>query len=668
MPNIGSIDCYDGQENFKHYLERLDFYFSANNIGLDYKSNDDTKKRAALEQRKAAFLAIVGKKTYQLLNNLLEPQYAGKADYDVICSKLYDYFVPTVLEVAESFRFHRVVQRDGETMVSYVSRLREAASKCNYGAFLGRSLRDQFVSGVADVETQRKLLEVERDFDACIKIALSVEVASKESVSFKSSAGVNFVKHNKPKNKPDSAEKYKGKRQNKLSDVCSYCHKKNHTAKICFKRIREEKSKGDKPTCYNMFNVSGTAAPLLVNVKIDNKMVTILLCYYSDHGNDMHTHSEHGNEMQPTVNMCNDILCDENGSGSDIDRIYDVVCNNVLDLNKLEEVLEPCPSDTLYTVDHMSPCSGLLSKHKKLFSEGLGKFTKGEAKIIISDSQTPVYAKARPLPYAIKEKVEDELSNMVKQNIISPISHSNWAAPIVPIQKTSGGFRICGDFKVTVNKVCKPDSYPLPRIDDLYAKLSGGTVFSVLDLSMAYQQIPISQESKAYLTINTTKGLFAFNRLPAGISAAPGIFQRLMDTLFAGVPGVCVYLDDILVSGKTKQEHDNNLDLVFSVLWDAGLKLKREKCLLAQDRVTYLGHIIDNKGLHPVKKKVDAIHKAPEPENVSELQSFIGLLCYYNKFLSNLSTVMTPLYVLLRKDTPWKWDKEQSKAFKQCKT
>ena len=128
-----------------------------------------------------------------------------------------------------------------------------------------------------------------------------------------------------------------------------------------------------------------------------------------------------------------------------------------------------------------------------------------------------------------------------------------------------------------------------------------------------------------------------------------------MDALFAGIPGVCVYLDDILVSGKTKQEHDKNLDLVFTVLWDAGLRLKREKCLLAQDRVTYLGHIIDNKGLHPVKKKVDAIHKAPEPENVSELQSFIGLLYYYNKFISNIFTVMAPLYKLLRKDTSWKW-------------
>ena len=193
----------------------------------------------------------------------------------------------------------------------------------------------------------------------------------------------------------------------------------------------------------------------------------------------------------------------------------------------------------------------------------------------------------------------------------------------------------------------------------LICKLSGGTVFSVLDLSMAYQQIPISQESKAYLAINPNKGIFAFNRLPAGICAAPGIFQRLMDVLLAGIPGVCVYLDDILVSGKTKQEHDKNLDLVFTVLWDAGLKLKGEKCLMAQDRVNYLGHIIDNKILHPVNKKVYAIHKAPEPENISELQSFIGLLCYYNKFLSNLSTVMAPFRIaeLLRKDTPWKWGK-----------
>ena len=174
-------------------------------------------------------------------------------------------------------------------------------------------------------------------------------------------------------------------------------------------------------SCPNLYDRDWIQA---TNVSIDhimreiNKLTSVHVMHFdhgndvhadSDHGNDMHTHSEHSNAMQPIVNMCNDILCDENGSGSDIDSIYNVVCNNILDLNKLEQVFEPCPSDTLYNVDHIS---GLLSKHRKLFSEGLGKFVKGEAKISISES--PVYAKARPLPYAIKEKVGDELSNMVK--------------------------------------------------------------------------------------------------------------------------------------------------------------------------------------------------------------------------------------------------------------
>ena len=213
------------------------------------------------------------------------------------------------------------------------------------------------------------------------------------------------------------------------------------------------------------------------------------------------------------------------------------------------------------------------------------------------------------------------------------MSYADWAAPIVPIQKTNGTIRICGDFKVTVNKVCQPDKYPLPRIEDLYAKLSGGTVFSVLDLSMAYQQIIVSMETRKYLTINTTKGLFAFNRLPAGISAAPGIFQRIMDALFSNVEGVVCYLDDILVTGKNKHEHDKNLDIVFNILYRSGLKLKHDKCLLAKSSVKYLGHVIDAQGLHPVQDKVVSIKNAPSPTNIPELQSFIGLICYYMQIL-----------------------------------
>ena len=266
-------------------------------------------------------------------------------------------------------------------------------------------------------------------------------------------------------------------------------------------------------------NLYGRDWILATNVSINNimkeisKLSTVDIMQLSDRGNEMQPTSDHGNVMQPQS--------DHGNVMQPIDK--NNVCD-VLDFDKLEQSLQPYHNGNVslqpyhngivYTIDQMpNLCKDLLSKHQKLFSNGLGKFSKGEAQIIVDQSKRPIYTKARPLPYAIKEKVENELLSMVNQNIIVPVSHSDWAAPIVPIQKTNGDIRICGDFKVTVNKVSKPDSYPIPRIEDLYAKLSGGKVFSVLDLSMAYQQIVVSEESKSNLTINTTKAGYMLNFL-----------------------------------------------------------------------------------------------------------------------------------------------------------
>ena len=128
-------------------------------------------------------------------------------------------------------------------------------------------------------------------------------------------------------------------------------------------------------------------------------------------------------------------------------------------------------------------------------------------------------------------------------------SFSDWAAPIVPVMKSDKSIRICGDFKQTINKVSKLEHYPIPKINDLFATLSGGTSFSKLDLSQAYQQLVLNDEFKQYTVINTHQGLFRYNRLPFGIASAPGIFQRTMEGLLGGLPHVFVYLDDILVLG-----------------------------------------------------------------------------------------------------------------------
>ena len=118
--------------------------------------------------------------------------------------------------------------------------------------------------------------------------------------------------------------------------------------------------------------------------------------------------------------------------------------------------------------------------------------------------------------------------------------------------KSDGRVRLCGEYKVTVNQASKLDKYALPRIDYLLASLAGGKSFSKLDLAQAYLQVLLEDESKKFTTINTHKGLYQYNRLPFGISSAPEIFQRTIENILQGIPNVVVYIDDILITGKTE--------------------------------------------------------------------------------------------------------------------
>lgn len=186
--------------------------------------------------------------------------------------------------------------------------------------------------------------------------------------------------------------------------------------------------------------------------------------------------------------------------------------------------------------------------------------------------------------------------------------------------------RICGDYKITVNRAAKIDKYPIPRIEELFASLAGGKSFTKLDLSHAYLQIPLEEDSCRYVTINTHMGLFEYRRLTFGISSAPSIFQRTMENLLRGIGGVCVYIDDILITGSSEGEHLNNLTEVLHRLESAGMRLKREKCKFMQASVSYLGHIISAEGLKTEGSKVQAIVEAPQPKNVGELKSFLGMV------------------------------------------
>ena len=175
---------------------------------------------------------------------------------------------------------------------------------------------------------------------------------------------------------------------------------------------------------------------------------------------------------------------------------------------------------------------------------------------------------------------------------------------MVVVPKADRTVRLCGDYKVTVNQTIKEQTYPLPNTEDLFATLAGGKNFTKLDLSQAYQQLELTEESKEYLTFITHKGLYRYHRLPFGVSAAPSIFQSVMDQTLAGLDNVCCFLDDILISGKTIEVHHFTLNEVLTRLEKLGFRVKKDKCEWCKPSVEYLGHRIDSDGLHPTDEKV----------------------------------------------------------------
>ena len=296
----------------------------------------------------------------------------------------------------------------------------------------------------------------------------------------------------------------------------------------------------------------------------------------------------------------------------------------------------------------------------------LGKMNGVQIHLHVDDGK-PRFFKPRSVPFHIHEQYEASLDKLEQDGVIQKVTHSDWAAPTVPVRKPDGSIRVCGDYSVTINKCSKMDHYPLPTLDEMLTKLSGGEKFTKLDLSQAYHQLELSPESRVYTTINTHRGLYEFTRLPFGVNSAVSIFQRTMENLLAGLPGCVVYIDDILVTGKTDEEHAQNLRRVLQRLEDAGMKLKHSHIEFMSDVVVYLGHKISVRGVQPTDERINALKSAKPPKDVAELQSFIGSANYLRRFIPHFAEQMAPLYTLLKRDTKWNWGPKEQQAFEQIR-
>ncbi|GFX63475.1 retrovirus-related Pol polyprotein from transposon 17.6 [Trichonephila clavipes] len=323
----------------------------------------------------------------------------------------------------------------------------------------------------------------------------------------------------------------------------------------------------------------------------------------------------------------------------------------------------------LSPLEQKSSAERLFQEFEDVFSRNssdIGHTTVTQHRIDTAD-HPPIKQHPRRLPFAKQEEVGTLLREMQENDIIEP-SSSPWASPIVLVRKKDGSTRFCVDYR-KLNDVTKKDSYPLPRIDDTLDTLSGHKWFLTLDLKSGYWQVEVHPEDREKTAFTSGQGLWQFKVMPFGLCNAPATFECLMETVLKGLTfeACLIYLDDVIIGGRTFEEHLQNIRKVLSKLSDANLKLNPSKCKFFQKEVNYLGHIISAEGVRTDPKKVFAVKNWKRPENLCELRSFLGLCTYYRKFVKGFSNIARPLHKLTESKQKFQWTKDCEDSFLQLK-
>ena len=293
----------------------------------------------------------------------------------------------------------------------------------------------------------------------------------------------------------------------------------------------------------------------------------------------------------------------------------------------------------------------------------------------------------RPYGLALRhvQWVQDEIETLERAGVITK-SVSPWASPIVIVpKKTSPGEpprrRMCVDYRMLNSLLPKVEKahtkakgvltlVPIPKIDEIYAKLEGSTVYSTFDMRSGYYHLELTTESQpksAFVVGGPKGGKWEFKRCPFGLAQAPAYFQALVNQVLEGLNFAFGYLDDILIFSPDMEQHLEHVRALFERLRAADLKLTKHKCSFLKAHVQYLGHYVSGQGLEPVPEKLEALVRMPPPEDVTGVRKFLGFVGYYRKFIPRYSDVARPLTNLTRKDTPFQWTTLCQEAFEMLK-
>jgi hypothetical protein len=295
-------------------------------------------------------------------------------------------------------------------------------------------------------------------------------------------------------------------------------------------------------------------------------------------------------------------------------------------------------------------------QYPKLF-EGIGCLKNFEVKLHIDESIKPVAQPHRRIPFHLQEKVKSEIQILLDQGIIERVNQptpwiSNIVTPLKPNDPTK--VRICLDMRIA-NSAIQRTRYVLPTLDDIVADLQGMKYVSHLDISHAYHQLMLSESSREITTFSCGDlGLFRYRRLFFGICSASELFQNTIAQVLAGIPGCRNAADDILVAGRTIEEHNATLHQVLQRLQDSGLTLNKKKCSLLQTELDFWGIHLSPEGISISPSRVQALRELKRPNNAAEVRSLLGMTGWSSRFIKNYAAISAPLRNLTKQAVPWK--------------
>lgn len=711
---VGHLTPFEEKvETISTFLLRVKHYIKANKVAEDLKVS--------------VLLSVLGPKIVSVLEDLLAPEEVDSKSYDVLVETLRGHYKPCTLTIVERYKFNSRVQQPTESISDYVVTLKHMASTCNFGAFLKDALRDRLVSGIRDDVIRQRLLTDELNFEDSLRKALTLEEAIRQKATFGPSQAtqvtdsVNRVRAQSSKQTP---HKPKDNRPSQVTAATGSAHASSNGKKPCYRcgcsDHPQYKCKYKNAKCHSC----GSTGHLQKVCKKSGKVQQVTEMDNSDNDCIYRIGSESEGPYNVNIVVNNQNVCFEVDTGS----YYTIVSNctyqryfstctlqtsnvkltaiwfsdslplrgvakvcvqhkgatHLLDLYVLDSGSRSLPSllgrqwnsalqlvQVPTMVKHVRTGNELLvsklkEKFPTVFDGKPGHIKRFQASIILKEDAVPVFCKARSIPFALRAAVEEELTRLERDKVITRVKHSEWATPLVVVPKQHG-VRICADFKVTLNRVLEKEHYPLPVIKDIFAEMAGAKFFCILDLTGAYLQLPVRPESAPLLTVNTPLGLFRYNYLPFGLAASPSIFQAVMDEILKRVKGVACYLDDVMVWGASEEVTRLRLHEVLQLFCNYNIKINVEKCQFFQQKVEYLGYTVSQHGIQPTGELVKCIQDAPAPTSKAELQSYLGLLNFYHDYIPHAGHKLTPLYNLVKNNAEWEWSNECNRCFEESK-